>query len=265
MALRLSQLPLASSSYSSCTATPTPAQSQFLFFQHLPLNYRTKVTLSLHHRHQRNNSRQILILVGKENAELGVSTTQEDDNQPPLPQDATPEELEYIQQIKRVIELLKKNRDMLFSEIKLTISIEDPREVERRRLLGIDDPDTPTRDDLAEALDEVNEGRVPENRVALQMLATEMLDWPNVEVQSINKKPSKSLYAKATNTGVDPKVAAKRLKIDWDTAAEIDDDEDSDQVDVPAAVGFGALYLVTALPVIIGVSVVLILFFNSLQ
>ncbi|XP_026454040.1 ycf3-interacting protein 1, chloroplastic-like isoform X2 [Papaver somniferum] len=238
MALRLSQLPLASSSYSSCTATPTPAQSQFLFFQHLPLNYRTKVTLSLHHRHQRNNSRQILILVGKENAELGVSTTQEDDNQPPLPQDATPEELEYIQQIKRVIELLKKNRDMLFSEIKLTISIEDPREVERRRLLGIDDPDTPTRDDLAEALD---------------------------EVQSINKKPSKSLYAKATNTGVDPKVAAKRLKIDWDTAAEIDDDEDSDQVDVPAAVGFGALYLVTALPVIIGVSVVLILFFNSLQ
>ncbi|XP_026395120.1 ycf3-interacting protein 1, chloroplastic-like isoform X2 [Papaver somniferum] len=238
MALRLSQLPLDSSYYSSCTATPTPTQSQFLFFQHLPLNYRTKATLSVHHRHQRNNSRQILILVGKENAELGVSTTQEDDNQPPLPQDATPEELEYIQQIKRVIELLKKNRDMLFSEIKLTISIEDPREVERRRLLGIDDPDTPTRDDLAEALD---------------------------EVQSINKKPSKSLYAKATNTGVDPKVAAKKLKIDWDTAAEIYDDEDSDQVDVPAAVGFGALYLVTALPVIIGVSVVLILFFNSLQ
>ncbi|RZC88340.1 hypothetical protein C5167_016145 [Papaver somniferum] len=34
---------------------------------------------------------------------------------------------------------------------------------------------------------------------------------------------SKSLYAKATNAGVDPKVAAKRLKIEWDTTAEIDD------------------------------------------
>jgi hypothetical protein len=34
--------------------------------------------------------------------------------------------------------------------------IEDPREVERRRLLGIDDADTPTRDDLAEALEQVN-------------------------------------------------------------------------------------------------------------
>lgn len=34
--------------------------------------------------------------------------------------------------------------------------IEDPREVERRRLLGIEDPDAPTRDDLAAALEEVS-------------------------------------------------------------------------------------------------------------
>lgn len=33
--------------------------------------------------------------------------------------------------------------------------IEDPREVERRRLLGIEDPDAPTRDDLVEALVQV--------------------------------------------------------------------------------------------------------------
>ena len=38
----------------------------------------------------------------------------------------------------------------------MTIMIEDPREVERRRLLGIDDDDAPTRDDLAEALEQVN-------------------------------------------------------------------------------------------------------------
>lgn len=34
--------------------------------------------------------------------------------------------------------------------------IEDPREVERRRLLGIEDPDTPTREDLADALEQVS-------------------------------------------------------------------------------------------------------------
>ncbi|KAF2292864.1 hypothetical protein GH714_029493 [Hevea brasiliensis] len=84
-----------------------------------------------------------------------------------------------------VLELLKKNRDMLFNEVKLTIMIEDPREVERRRLLGIEDPDAPTRDELAEALEQVNEGKVPKNRVALQILAEEMMSWPNLEVSII--------------------------------------------------------------------------------
>ncbi|CAK9138739.1 unnamed protein product [Ilex paraguariensis] len=39
--------------------------------------------------------------------------------------------------------------------VKLTILIEDPRQVERRRLLGIDDADAPTREDLASVLEEV--------------------------------------------------------------------------------------------------------------
>jgi len=34
--------------------------------------------------------------------------------------------------------------------------IEDPRDVERRRLLGIDDENAPTRDDLAACLEEVS-------------------------------------------------------------------------------------------------------------
>nr|GMD60642.1 ycf3-interacting protein 1, chloroplastic [Ipomoea batatas] len=64
--------------------------------------------------------------------------------------------LEYVSQIKRVLELLKKNRDMVFGEVKLTIMIEDPRDVERKRLLGIDDENAPTREDLAAALEEVS-------------------------------------------------------------------------------------------------------------
>nr|GMD60187.1 eIF-2-alpha kinase activator GCN1 isoform X12 [Ipomoea batatas] len=39
--------------------------------------------------------------------------------------------------------------------VKLTIMIEDPRDVERKRLLGIDDENAPTREDLAAALEEV--------------------------------------------------------------------------------------------------------------
>nr|KJB32935.1 hypothetical protein B456_005G268700 [Gossypium raimondii] len=153
----------------------------------------------------------------------------------------------------------------IYIQVKLTVMIEDPREVERRRLLGIEDPDAPTRDDLVEALEQVNEGKIPTNRVALRMLAEEMTNWPNIEVEASKKQRSKSLYARATDTGIDPKEVAKRLNIDWDSAAEIEDVGISDETEVPSAVGYGALYLVTAFPVIIGISVVLILFYNSLQ
>lgn len=198
------------------------------------------------------------------NSASAIATTSDDDDDD-FEEDPDPQDLEYVSQIKRVLELLKKNRDMLFSEVKLTVMIEDPREVERRRLLGIDDADAPTRDDLAAVLEEVNEGKIPRDRAALQMLAEEMVQWPNIEVEATKKGPRKSLYAKATDTGVDPVVAAKRLNIDWDSAAEIEEDNADDQNEVPSAVGYGALYLVTAFPVIIGVSVVLILFYNSLQ
>ncbi|GER46195.1 hypothetical protin [Striga asiatica] len=150
--------------------------------------------------------------------------------------DQDPQDLEYVAQIKRVLELLRKNRDMFFNEVKLTIMIEDPRDVERRCMLGIDDEDAPTRDDLADALVEATK----------------------------KKQPGKSLYAKVTDTGVDPQEAAKRLNIDWDSAAEIGEAETVDDVEVPSAVvnpysgykliitlqlqGYGALYLVTAFP-----------------
>ncbi|TKW17241.1 hypothetical protein SEVIR_5G353200v4 [Setaria viridis] len=221
-----------------------------------------------------------------EREESGASETTfapEEDPGPPVPSDddaedsvtasaeqaeASPEDLENIREVKRVLELLKKNRDMTFGEVKLTIMIEDPRDIERKRTLGIEDPDEITRDDLADALVEVNEGRIPENRIALQLLAKEMAEWPDLEVEAPKGKgkPGKSVYAKATDTGIDPETAAKRLNLDWDSAADIDgEEEEEDETEVPAAVGYGALYLLTAFPVIIGISVVLILFYNSLQ
>ncbi|CAJ1942067.1 unnamed protein product [Sphenostylis stenocarpa] len=212
--------------------------------------------------------RPILSLVpsaGNKDADLRVSSLpdqqRDDDGDEPTPQD-----LQYVAQVKRVLELLRKNRDMLFGEVKLTIMIEDPREVERRRLLGIEYSEGPTRDDLVDALEEVNEGKIPKNRAALQMLAEELTLWPNIEDEAPKKKRGKSLYAKATDTGIDPEVAAKKLNTDWDSAAaEIEEMNVDDETGVPPVVGYGALYLVSAFPIIIGISVVLILFYNSLQ
>ncbi|KAF8104382.1 hypothetical protein N665_0172s0016 [Sinapis alba] len=178
-----------------------------------------------------------------------------------------PEDLKYVNQIKRVLELLRRNRDMMFNEVKLTIMIEDPRELEKRRLLGIEEADAPSREDLAEALEQVNEGKIPKDRLTLQMLYEEMIRWPNLEVEVSKKQRGKSLYAKSTDTGIDPKEAAKRLNLEWDSAAAIEEaDVDDDDTGLASkAMGYGALYLVSSFPVIIGISVVLILFYNSLQ
>ncbi|CAL5197297.1 unnamed protein product [Lathyrus oleraceus] len=217
--------------------------------------------LSITHRRTSTILSSVVASVGNEDSDLRVSSTQqlndddddvEEDDDDDEEEEPTPQDLEYIAQIKRVLELLKKNRDMLFGEVKLTIMIEDPRDVERKRLLGIEDLDGPTRDDLVTALEEVNEGKIPKDKVVLQMLAEEMNAWPNLEVEIKKKKPKKSLYAKTTDTGIDPKVVAKRLNIDWDVAAEIEDVDTDDETEVPSVLGYGALYLVSAFPIIIG-------------
>ncbi|KAK7360769.1 hypothetical protein VNO77_02782 [Canavalia gladiata] len=214
-------------------------------------------------RHRRiSRTLSLVPSVGKEDTDLRVSSPQEQQRHDGEP---TSQDLEYVDQIKKVLELLRKNRDMLFGEVKLTIMIEDQREVERRRLLGIEDSDAPTRDDLVAALEEVNEGKIPKNKAALQLLAEELALWPNLEAEAPKKKATKSLYAKATDTGIDPELAAKKLNMDWDSAAEIEETNADDETEVPPAVGYGALYLVSAFPIIIGISVVLILFYNSLQ
>ncbi|KAE9590017.1 hypothetical protein Lal_00037776 [Lupinus albus] len=266
------------------TVTPTPppsfpsSSSSSLSYLHTFHHHNSQTLFlngpsSLSSLHHRRTLSTFLHSVGrKQHIDLSVSSSQKeqlqdvvDDDDDDYDDEPTPQDLEYVAQIKRVLELLKKNRDMLFGEVKLTIMIEDPREIERRSLLGIEDPDAPTRDDLVAALEEVNEGKIPKDKVALQMLAEELAAWPNVEAEAPKKKPTKSLYAKATDTGIDPKVIAKKLKVDWDTAAEIEDTDVENDSEVPSVLGYGALYLVTAFPVIIGISVVLILFYNSLQ
>ncbi|KAG0604399.1 hypothetical protein M758_10G169600 [Ceratodon purpureus] len=172
-----------------------------------------------------------------------------------------------ISEILRVVDLLKKKRDMTFNEVRLTIMIEDPREVERRRQLGIEDERGCSKEDMAVALQEVMDGKVPEDRLILRELTKEMLNWPNLEDEISGLNPLASPYAKMTPTGVDPKLAAQRAKVDWDAAAEIQPGEEPKDLSdmVPPVVGFSFLYFVSFIPVIIVVAVILILFFNSLQ
>lgn len=75
-----------------------------------------------HHRHHRFGSPsrpsslvfpprrpRVFVLVGKEETELRTS--------PDELENADPEDVQLVRQIQRVLELLRKNRDMLFNEV----------------------------------------------------------------------------------------------------------------------------------------------------
>jgi hypothetical protein len=83
----------------------------------------------------------------------------------------------YCRSIVNTLKLLKQKRDMSVNEVKLTVAIEDPRARERR-LMGMEDSSGVSRDEMAEALTEVAEGRVPTDRIALRELHKEITAWP---------------------------------------------------------------------------------------
>lgn len=63
-------------------------------------------------------------MVGKGDTDLRVAQEndlQDQDQEDEEEEEATPEDLENIAQVKRVLELLRKNRDMLFSEVSVSI------------------------------------------------------------------------------------------------------------------------------------------------
>ncbi|XP_024520339.1 protein CHLOROPLAST ENHANCING STRESS TOLERANCE, chloroplastic-like isoform X2 [Selaginella moellendorffii] len=202
--------------------------------------------------------------------------------------DLTPEEeedQECVDQILRILELLRINRDMTPNEVRLVVMIEDPREAETAGVLTEDGEWTSYRDEMGNALIDISEGRIPDDRELLRALRNELLSWPNLEEMADKRDPRQSSYAQITDTGVDPVFAGKRAKVDakvdaevdadplkstpgggWDEAAEIIPGKEKDMSEkLPPAFGYSLLYLVSLLPILIGVAVVAILFFNSFQ
>eukprot|EP00249_Psilotum_nudum_P019682 c27369_g1_i1 orf=973-1803(-) len=181
---------------------------------------------------------------------------------------AEEEDRQNVQQILAILDQLQTKRDMSFNEVRLTVIIEDPREAERRQKLGFEDERVCSREEMGTALVDVYEGRIPSDRLVLQELVKELLSWPELENDvGQQTNPFQSPYARVTDTGIDPRVSAQRAKIDWDAAAEIQPGDQTKYIGekLPTVVGFSVLYLVTAIPIFIGVSVAFILFFNSLK
>ncbi|GJP41183.1 hypothetical protein CLOM_g860 [Closterium sp. NIES-68] len=207
------------------------------------------------------------------------------------------QDLRDIQDILETIELLKERRDMTVQEIRLVLMIEDPREAERRRQMGIENESGCSRDEIADAFLEVCEDRVPADRMVLRKLAQDMREWPRLREEPAPEDAvgagggRASPYAQITDVGLQGGAAANRpaspfsppataagvgassSASEWDAvvervakAAEKQADEEKDlSSKVPPWVGYSVLYGISIVPIIIGVIVVVILFLNSLQ
>lgn len=160
------------------------------------------------------------------------------------------QDLNDVRRVQTVLDVLENTRGMTFNEVKLTISIEDPRAKERRDTYGIEDESGVSGDDLGEALQAIKDGYIPEDRMSLQKLADDMEAWPYLyDVATETEIPSKSQYAQITETGIQ---------------VDISEDNESES-NLPDWVGYGFLYFISVVPIIIGVTATIILFVNSLK
>lgn len=175
----------------------------------------------------------------------------------------------YCSEVFEVLKTLKRTRDMSFNEVKLIVSIEDPRARERRAQ-DIEDERGVSRDEMAEALVEIGEGRVPNDRIALKCLHEEMTQWPFLEVAADSAAASKEAEAPAAK----PSASDYASLMGGDTVVKpyvMGDDlrkgeKPQSMTDMlPAWMGYGVLYGVSAIPVLLVIGTVLILFYNSLK
>ncbi|GBG61489.1 hypothetical protein CBR_g21832 [Chara braunii] len=180
-----------------------------------------------------------------------------------------------VESILLVVEKLKAKRDMTMNEIRLTIMIEDPRVAAEREEMWVES-DVP-REEVADALLDVCEGR-PVERSVLRALAREMREWPDLEddeaaggggdgTTSGQQRGGVSPYAAITDTGIDPAVAQRVARREFDEAANVGATEETKELGdiLPPWVGYGFLYTLSSVPIIIVVVVVAVLFVNSLQ
>ena len=167
----------------------------------------------------------------------------------------------YCREIVQVMKTLRQSRDMTVNEIKLTISIEDPRAREQR-MMGIEDSRGVSRDEMADALTEVSEGRVPQDRIALRELRNEMINWPFLEEGSEPNGVEK--LAPATTPAEDDARADWRQKGEVRPPVGRGPDEKEGNV-LTDLVGYGTLYGISVAPAIIAGTVVLVLFLSSLK
>jgi hypothetical protein len=209
--------------------------------------------------------------------------------------DAVPDDeaKRYCRAIVDALRTLKEQRDMSVAEVKLIVSIDDPRARERAVQLDVEDSRGVSRDEMAAALVDVTEGRVPRDRIALRCLHDEILEWPflndaaaavpstsgpgaGAAAGSISAAAAAAASASASSSSSSSSMSAADYASLNESGGIVKPyvmGKDARKGDKPQGladllpdwVGFGALYGISAIPALLAVGAILVLFYNSLR
>lgn len=178
----------------------------------------------------------------------------------------------YCREVVRILRTLKAKRDMTVNEARLIVAIEDPRTREQRQL-GIEDERGVSRDEMAAALLDVAEGRIPKDRLALKCLLEDMQSWPFLDADdaaaAADDAANSSASSSRASSGPSAPVAddASSIVKPYIMSNELRKGEEPQSLTdmLPDWVGYGTLYGISIIPVLIVVAVVSVLFFSSLK
>ncbi|PSC74164.1 sugar phosphate phosphate translocator [Micractinium conductrix] len=176
----------------------------------------------------------------------------------------------FCREVVGVLKRLKENRDMSLNEVRLTVAIEDPRAREKR-LMGMEDSSGVSREEMAAALMEVSEGRIPGDRIALRELWREINEWPAMDEPSRRRAPSAGGVGAPERA--DPEIAedsfgltpaAEDAAAAWRQQGDVRPPMGRDPTEAPKGaldrlpdwVGYGFLYFISIAPVLIALGAI---------
>ena len=165
-------------------------------------------------------------------------------------------------EIKQYLKLLYVKREMNFNEVRLTLAIEDPRLADRRERYGIENESGVSADEKVVQLEMIDNGEMPTDLLALEMLLEDFREWPGLEedaASAARKAAGPSRYAEIANS-----AAGIRGQIPGQHRGNVEDPSEDPEMD-GNPFGFLVLYGVSAVPIFITIAALSIMFVNSLQ
>ncbi|CAG9461181.1 unnamed protein product [Pedinophyceae sp. YPF-701] len=166
---------------------------------------------------------------------------------------------DLCRRVLAVLRTLQDRRDFTPNEMRLILLIEDPRARDRRNM-GIEDDTGVSREEIASAFLDVVDGKIPNDRIALKVLAEEVENWPFLEAEgaSAPQQPQEGEDTAARGAWIEGQARPPMGRDKNEKAESIEDL-------LPDWVGYGAVWGLSLIPVFITISVVALLFFSSLR